>query len=160
MQWFGFIPNSSSKAIHCKADFMCQGVSTLLKQNREPEYYSQTLPFQIFFNLSNTGMRINNRENLENRFLTCVSASAYTLTTSSVPEGLTKERACLYFFTKLSMASCRPAGVTARLSASVVSITLRSATYTKKEKEKRSPSGATISNWLEVDTDTLLCAGL
>lgn len=68
------------------------------------------------------------------RELTCVSASAYTRTTSSVPEGRTKERARLYLLTKASMASCRPAGLTGRLSASVVSITRRSATWRNRKK--------------------------
>lgn len=60
--------------------------------------------------------------------LTCESASAYTRTMSSVPEGRTKARASLYFFTRSLIASWSPGGVTACLSASVVLITLLSAT--------------------------------
>lgn len=63
--------------------------------------------------------------------LTWESASAYTRTTSSVPEGRTNARESLYFFTRLLIASCSPGGVTVCLSASVVLITCLSATYAK-----------------------------
>lgn len=61
--------------------------------------------------------------------LTCVSASAYTLTASSVPDGRTKARADLNLAVSSSMLSCSFGGVTARLSSSVVLILCLSATY-------------------------------
>lgn len=57
-----------------------------------------------------------------------MSASAYILTTSSVPDGRTNARDNLYFFTSASIFSCSPGGVTTHLSASVVTITRLSAT--------------------------------
>lgn len=60
--------------------------------------------------------------------LTCESASAQTRTMSSVPEGRTKARESLYFFTRALMASWSPGGLTTCLSASVVLMPCRSAT--------------------------------
>lgn len=39
VQWFGFTPHSPSEMINCKADFMCQGISALLKHKHNTCMY-------------------------------------------------------------------------------------------------------------------------
>ena len=66
-----------------------------------------------------------------------LSASAYTLTTSSVPEGRTNARPLGTGATAASMAACRPAGLAQRVSASVVVMTVRSATCRRRAGRQR-----------------------
>lgn len=65
MQWFGFISHSPCEAIYRKADFMCKGISALLKHKCVESNF-------IIYNVQEAFLHIKTRM----RFLTCVSASA------------------------------------------------------------------------------------
>lgn len=65
VQWFGFTPHSPSKTIHCKADFMCQSISTLLKHKYNICMYQR---------IKATDRKVSKRKGRK-EILTCVSAS-------------------------------------------------------------------------------------